>query len=199
MDDMNTPRRRPGRPPQADPQATRERIVAVATGLFARHGFDAVSVRQVADAAGVDVATVHHHTGGKAVLYESCFARVFTAEQRALEPVLGGSPDLHRVLDAFLDFLEEWPENTGLWLRRWLDPTRHQGIDERYSMPLYERVERLLAAAGEPHPRIAVRSLIWAVHAHAVRALHGEVPDEERAALREFAHRWVSRMYPSAP
>jgi hypothetical protein len=153
------------------------------------------------------VATVHHHTGGKLPLYRACFALVFEAERRALEPVIVATaegdllPALHRVADAFVDFLEERPETTGLWLRRWLEPHRHGGIDEQFSTPLYEQVERVLTAAHkagvlyEPQPHLAVRSLIWAVHAHAVTALHGEVPADSRFALRAFVHRWIERMY----
>ena len=207
MDDLNSTRRRPGRPRADGAEPTRDVILRVATDLFARNGFDAVSIRAVADAAGVDVATVHHHAGGKLVLYQSCFAQVFEAERRALEPVIAAAADgdvlaaLHRVLDAFVDFLEERPETTGLWLRRWLEPERHAGIDERYSTPLYEQVERVLAAADkagvlhEPQPHLAVRSLIWAVHAHAVTALRGDVPADSRFALRAFVHRWLDRMY----
>ena len=210
MDDLNNSRRRPGRPRSDDAEPTRDVILRVATGLFARRGFDAVSIRSVADAAGVDVATVHHHTGGKLVLYQSCFELVFEAERSALEPVIAlvaASADedlvgaLHRVLDAFVDFLEERPETTGLWLRRWLDPARHVLIDERFATPLYGQVERILAAADkagvlhEPQPHLAVRSLIWAVHAHTITALHGDVPADSRFALRAFVHRWLDRMY----
>jgi TetR/AcrR family transcriptional regulator, regulator of cefoperazone and chloramphenicol sensitivity len=209
MDDLNSTRRRPGRPRAEDAGPTRDVILRVATDLFARNGFDAVSIRAVADAAGVDVATVHHHAGGKLVLYQSCFALVFEAERRALEPVIAATADsdgdllagLHRVVDAFVDFLEERPETTGLWLRRWLEPERHAGIDEQFSTPLYDQVERVLAAADragvlhEPQPHLAVRSLIWAVHAHAVTGLHGGIPADSRFALRAFVHRWLDRMY----
>ncbi|MEV0128770.1 TetR/AcrR family transcriptional regulator [Dactylosporangium sp. NPDC050688] len=210
MEDLNSTRRRPGRPRAADAVDTREVILRVATDLFARNGFDAVTVRAVADAAGVDVATVHHHAGGKLGLYRACFALVFEAERRALEPVIAAAAAnadgdllaaLHRVLDAFVDFLEERPETTGLWLRRWLEPDRHAGIDEQFSMPLYEQVQQVLAAADkagvlhEPQPHLAVRSLIWAVHAHAVTGLHGDVPADSRFALRAFVHRWLDRMY----
>ncbi|MFI5907497.1 TetR/AcrR family transcriptional regulator [Dactylosporangium sp. NPDC051541] len=216
MEHQETPRRGPGRPRRDERAATSESILAVAVGLFARHGFAAVSLRQVAEAAGVDVATVHHHTGGKAALYEACFGLVFAAERDALAPVLidarlalPGGPDavlpvLHRLVDTFVDFLEAHPENTGLWLRRWLDPAGHEGLDERYSAPLYGEVADILAAADaagvlhEPAPRTAVRSLIWALHAHAVHVLH-EGPDADRQReARAFAHRWLRRMYETA-
>lgn len=215
MDSLNTPRRGPGRPRRGQPD-TRETILRAAVGLFARHGFAAVGVRQVAEAAGVDVATVHHHTGGKAALYEACFGLVFEAERAALAPVIADArlalpdgadavlPVLHRLVDTFVDFLEEHPENTGLWLRRWLEPAGHEGISERYADPLYRQVEEVLAAADaagvlhEPAPRTAVRSLIWALHAHAVQVLHeGPDPARQREA-RAFAHRWLRRMYGTA-
>ncbi|BCJ68825.1 TetR/AcrR family transcriptional regulator [Polymorphospora rubra] len=213
MATLHTPRRRPGRPRRDDRRDTAQTILRVATALFARHGFDAVGVRHVAAAAGVDVSTVHHHTGGKADLYEACFARVFEAERRAMEPALARARErldaggeglldaLHDVLDAFVDFLTGQPETTGLWLRRWLEPERHRGLDERYSLPLYEAVERLLAdadAAGvlrEPHPRTAVRSLVWSVHAHVVAVLGGQAGPSADGELRTFVHRWLDQMY----
>lgn len=47
----------------------RARIVASATRLFAEHGFDAVSLRQVAREAEVDPALVHHYFAGKDELF----------------------------------------------------------------------------------------------------------------------------------
>jgi TetR/AcrR family transcriptional regulator len=53
----------------------RDRILAVAIRLFARHGFDGVSVRDVASAAGVTMPTLYHHFGDKRSLYlESCLS-----------------------------------------------------------------------------------------------------------------------------
>lgn len=221
---MTTPRRRPGRPRLAEQRATADLIVEAATGLFARHGFDAVGVRDIAATAGVDVSTVHHHAGTKSDLYDACFARVFQAEQAALREAAEAAlaavaavadcaedtgdaaartafAALHELLDAFVDFLEDRPETTALWLRRWLEPERHAEFDARYAAPLYRQVERALAeadAAGlltEPVPHIAVRSLVWAVHAHVVSLLSGRAGARERRELRAFLHRWLDRMY----
>ncbi len=214
MERMTTPRRGPGRPRRADQRATPDVIIEAAAGLFARRGFDAVGMREVAAACGVDVATVHHHMGTKAALYECCFARVFAAESEALTravatareglsagpgPALAG---LHELVDVFIDFLEDRPEVTGLWLRRWLEPDRHAELDARYSEPLYQAVEQVLAeadAAGvlsEPQPHLAVRSLVWSVHAHVVGLLSGANGARQRREFRAFAHRWLDRMYP---
>ncbi|ATO17644.1 TetR family transcriptional regulator [Micromonospora sp. WMMA2032] len=211
------PRRRPGRPRRDDQRPTHDLVLAAATALFAERGFDAVSVRDVAAAAGVDVATVAHHTGTKAQLYDACFARVFSAEREVLEAAgqraaeaLTAGPDqalraLHELVDVFVDFLEDRPETTALWLRRWLEPQRHAELDRRYSAPLYAQVERLLAAAAragalvEPAPHVTVRSLVWAVHGHVVAlAARSGSAARERREFRAFVHRLLDGLYPPA-
>ncbi|MEA5454598.1 TetR family transcriptional regulator [Sinomonas sp. JGH33] len=56
----------------ARPRGTSDRrsaIVASATRLFARDGYDGVSLRQIAREAGVDAALVHHYFTGKEELF----------------------------------------------------------------------------------------------------------------------------------
>jgi AcrR family transcriptional regulator len=210
---VTTPRRGPGRPRRVDQRDTADLILEAATGLFARRGFDAVGMRDVAAAAGVDVATVHHHAGTKAQLYDACFARVFGDESRVLTAAVVAAEQglaegleramagLHELLDAFIDFLEDRPETTGLWLRRWLEPDRHAELDAAYAAPLYDAVERVLVSADaagvlhEPLPHVAVRSLVWAVHAHVVSLLADPGRSKARREFRAFAHRWLDRMY----
>ncbi len=48
---------------------SRELILATARTLFAEHGFDGTSLRQIARAAGVDPALVHHFFQGKDELF----------------------------------------------------------------------------------------------------------------------------------
>ncbi|MFR9777480.1 TetR/AcrR family transcriptional regulator [Micromonospora sp. MS34] len=214
---MTMPRRRPGRPRRDDQRPTRGLVLAAATTLFAERGFDAVSLRDVAAAAGVDVATVAHHTGTKAQLYDACFARVFTAEQQVLHAAgerardaLAAGPGaalraLHELVDVFVDFLEDRPETTALWLRRWLEPHRHGELDQRYAAPLYGLVEQLLDAAAqrgtlvEPTPHVTVRSLVWAVHGHVVAlAAQRGAGARERREFRAFVHRFLDGLYPPA-
>lgn len=203
-------RRGPGRPRRAEQRDTYAAIMDAATALFARRAYNAVSLREVAAAAGVDVATVHHHAGTKADLYRACFERVFKAETQALTGAVAAAraglragPEeafarLHALLDVFVDFLEQMPETTALWLRRWSEPELHSDLDDAYSLPLYRAVEDVLIAAtdlgllAEPSPHIAVRSLVWSVHAHVVSV---SSRGDERIEFRAFVHRWLDRMY----
>lgn len=57
--------RRVGRPREQSRQEVRARLGAAARELFARHGFEAVSLKQVAEAASVTPAMVHYYFGGK--------------------------------------------------------------------------------------------------------------------------------------
>ena len=51
--------------PRGDSAVTRKVILAAARDLFATHGVDGVSVRQIAAAAGVNHALVHRYFGTK--------------------------------------------------------------------------------------------------------------------------------------
>lgn len=174
-----------------------------------------MGVREVAAAAGVNVATVHHHFGGKAQLHDAVFARMYEAEsaavgaaaRRARERIAEDPdallPGLHEVLDAYVDFLEDHHEVTYLWLRRWLEPELHGRLDEDYALPLYRQVEELLGdahAAGrihEPAAHAAVRSIAWAAHGYITATAAGDqrAAARERREFREFAHRMVDRLW----
>lgn len=56
-------------------EITRDRLLDEAEKLFARHGFDGVSVRDITRAAGVDVALANYHFGAKLNLFDAVFQR----------------------------------------------------------------------------------------------------------------------------
>jgi AcrR family transcriptional regulator len=56
----------------------RERLLKVATELFALRGLEGVTIRELAEAAAVNVAAVHYHFGGKGELYAAVIEQVFS-------------------------------------------------------------------------------------------------------------------------
>src|ERR1700676_2110047 len=60
---------------KAGPKPGKERILNAAERLFARHGFYGISVRDITEEAGVDVALVSYHFGGKRELFTAVFQR----------------------------------------------------------------------------------------------------------------------------
>jgi AcrR family transcriptional regulator len=71
--DSAAPRRR-GRPPGGDGSATRDRLLEAALDLFARQGYAATTVRQIADAVGLRDSAIYAHFPGKQAIYDALLA-----------------------------------------------------------------------------------------------------------------------------
>ena len=145
-----------GRRPKGQGPDLRQAILDAAEGLFSRHGFHGVTVRQVAAEAGVDTALIHYYFGAKRELFDHVFARraeiLNTARAEALRAYLsaaGPKPDPEKIIEAFIGPLielsltgdEGWKNyfrlvalvnNTPAWggetMSRFFDPVVHQLI-----------------------------------------------------------------------
>lgn len=88
---------------------TPQRIFAAADELFGEVGFDGVSMRDVAQKAGVNKALVFYHFGGKEPLFETVLQRYYTAHRAALKDALAADlpqrERFHGLIDAYLDFI----------------------------------------------------------------------------------------------
>lgn len=62
-------------------QKTRAHILSVALTLFSRRGFEGVTVRQIAQATGVNLSLVSYYFGGKEGLYKAVMAGYFDKAQ----------------------------------------------------------------------------------------------------------------------
>lgn len=95
-------------------QAKRDRILDVAEELFALHGFDGVTLRQIAKGAGVDVALASYHFGKKLDLFNAVFERradyLNQARRDALHTCQAtagpAGPTVEQIIEAFLRPLE---------------------------------------------------------------------------------------------
>ena len=108
MPPMDTPSRRsPGAPAASRPDR-KLAILQAAERLFATRGYHAVSIRQIAEEAGVPVALVGYYYGHKDTLFHALFAqRAHTVGERmaALRAALRDPPDtgqLRRIVEAFV-------------------------------------------------------------------------------------------------
>jgi AcrR family transcriptional regulator len=72
-----TTARRRGRPRREEASDTRDHILTVAREEFSAHGYEKVSVRGIAKAAGVDSALVHHYFGTKEQVFEAAVEVAF--------------------------------------------------------------------------------------------------------------------------
>jgi AcrR family transcriptional regulator len=63
-----------GRKPRSDGEQSRIRLLQAATRLFGNQGYSRTSTREIAQAAGANVAAISYYFGDKAGLYQACFA-----------------------------------------------------------------------------------------------------------------------------
>lgn len=83
-------RRRPARPQRANGVATRQRILEVSSSMFAAGGYEATSLRQIASAAEIDIATLKYHFGDKASLFSEVYRDGHESMLELLDPCLDG-------------------------------------------------------------------------------------------------------------
>ena len=96
--------RKPGRPSSKGSFDSRQALIDAARELFAGNGYDEVSIKRIADAAGVNPAMIQYHFKGKSGLLETAF-------DEAIAPVVaelgtlssrGGRIDLGLVFDIYM-------------------------------------------------------------------------------------------------
>ncbi|MFG2006117.1 TetR/AcrR family transcriptional regulator [Spirillospora sp. NPDC048911] len=148
-----------------------ERVLDVATRLFAALGYDGTSTRMIAEAVGLNIATVSYHVGGKRDLYLAVMERAHRAERAALEAVLATfTPDaagVHRLVDGYIDFCVEHPEVPALWMHRWLsDAADVAHLENLYVRPMLDMVaETVRPAVGDGVDlEYALMTVIWCTH-----------------------------------
>ncbi len=87
---------------RANGVATRQRIIETARGMFATGGYEATSLRQIAGASTIDIATLKYHFGDKSSLFAEVYRHGHEALMLYLKPCLDGlkevdGPDSLRV------------------------------------------------------------------------------------------------------
>lgn len=100
----------------------REQLIEVARSLFAKHGYDAVSIEEIASAANVSKPVVYEHFGGKEGLYQVIVDRETKAIAAVLQESIGvgESPRiaLEKTILGLLDYIEENPDGFGLMVHQ---------------------------------------------------------------------------------
>jgi AcrR family transcriptional regulator len=154
-----------------------ERILDAAEELFALHGYDGVTLRQIARRAGVDVALASYHFGKKLDLFQAVFERraaflnqarrdaLRRCQREAGEP----GPTLEQIIEAFLRPLELAQEtgDTGwrhyLALIAYINNSPYWG-PKMMSHLFDELVQEFIAALSKALPGARREDLYWCYH-----------------------------------
>jgi len=102
----------------------RERILACARTLFATRGFDATSVRQIAEAVGVTVPALYYHFDSKRALLNALAEDHCVRKAASVEAGLNHQGDVRsrfeRALSSYMEFMTGERETARITMR---DPT----------------------------------------------------------------------------
>lgn len=151
-----------------DGDRTRERILDVALPLFAEHGYAGTSVRTVASAAEVNVATLAYHFVDKEGLYETVVQRLHVELSAGFpSQVPSGLPE--EVMGWWMRtawaFAKSHRQHLRLLVRHLLDHgSQPQVVMDTWSEPLLVKAEAILSAFRPEWPphrrRLLVLSLM---------------------------------------
>jgi AcrR family transcriptional regulator len=152
----------------------KERILDAAERLFAQRGYYGVSLRDITQAAGVDVALVGYHFGGKRELFTAVFERraeVLNRERlELLESVrrsaLPGAPALEAIVNAFTQPLLERSARGGPGWKSYFALVAYVNNSPEFGPVMMTRhfdplVDRFIAVMREALPDCPPREIYW--------------------------------------
>ena len=170
-------------------RATRDRLVEAGRDAFGERGYDATSIAEILDAAGVAKGALYHHFDTKAALFDAVLDRVVQEIAEAAADRARRAPDPAASLKA----------GCGAWLEMTLDPAiqrialldaaavvgwaRMRDIDDRHTLSGMRRnLERLAAQNGglDADVDLLAHMVLAAVNEAALFIVRA---DEPRAAL----------------
>lgn len=195
------------RPQRADGEQSRERLMHAALRLFALQGFDKTSTREIAEAAGTNLAAIKYYFGDKAGLYRTVFFEMQGKPEdeiaRYADPALGLTDALRGLYTGFVEPLREGDlaqlcmklhareilEPTGLW---------QQEINEGIQ-PMHEALLAVLGrhlGVAQPDDELRRLALCLAglgVHLHVCTDVISTVAPGLNQGPRAYDH-WLARL-----
>jgi AcrR family transcriptional regulator len=147
--------------------ARRAQLIEVGRSVFARHGYEATSVEEIAERARVSKPIVYGHFGGKEGLYAVIVDREVEHIMASIAEAVGsGTPRerLEKAALAFLTYVKERPEGFAVLLRD-APPTRRGG-----EMPalMYDLADRVGAIFSEQFRKAGYDAKTAPIYAHAL-------------------------------
>lgn len=167
------PPTRPGRPTSKAVQ-TRSGIVDAAMRLFRAGGYDATTMRAIADEAGVSLGSAYYYFSGKEELVQAFYDQIQVEHAAAAEVVLDQpafADRLRGVLESFVDVADPFHDFGAQFFRNAADPTSPLSPFSPESAPARQASTELFRRAVEgsdlklaPTLREELPELLWLLH-----------------------------------
>jgi TetR/AcrR family transcriptional regulator, regulator of cefoperazone and chloramphenicol sensitivity len=176
---------------------TKRRILDAAGAIFAEHGFERATIREISAAAKVNLAAVNYHFGDKERLYAAVIRDAHeTAASQVPLPNWNGETSPEQKLRDFIRMMlqrmlvvQRLPWQSRLMMREFIQPTGAcQGLVEEYVRPhfriLLGILGELLPTEAPQHRRYQIafsvvgQCVFYKMNAPVIEML---LPEEERA------------------
>ena len=171
-------------------EQTRAGIVDAATKRFRAGGYDATTMRAVADEAGVSLGSAYYYFSGKEELVQAFYHQIQVEHAAAAADLLGqpGFADrLRAVLETFVDVAEPFHDFGAQFFRNAADPRSPLSPFSPESTPAREASTALFREAVEgsdlkvaPALREELPELLWLLHMGVVLFWVYDDSDEQR-------------------
>jgi len=192
---------------RSDGEQSRERLLHSALALFAEQGYAKTSTRQLAEAAGTNLAAISYYFGDKAGLYRAAFTELHGNSEADMARYIGPQLSLNQALRGFYGgFIEPLKHGVlmeqcvKLHMRELLEPTGlwaeeiHHGIK-----PMHDALVAVLCRhLGVKRPddevqRLAVCIAALGVHLHVGRDVTDAVAPQLHTKPKSL-DRWADQL-----
>ncbi|MFG3344248.1 TetR/AcrR family transcriptional regulator [Streptomyces sp. NPDC048018] len=184
------------RPQQARSRARVEAILGAADRILAREGYEALTIRRIAEEAGAPVGSIYQFYPDKSAVVDALGQRYLEAFRAAIDDLVaralaGELTDLvGTTVDVYAELFRSQRGGMALWAGRHLSPELARADEASNGVVaegLQQIMEHLTGAPGGERARRASRMVVWAANAvlHEAHKGDGE-PDPE--TLDELKH-----------
>jgi AcrR family transcriptional regulator len=163
-------------------------VLEAGTRLFAEFAYEEISMRQIAEAAGISKPLLYHYFPSKLELFKAAVAERAMELQQLIEPV-GDGPALEQLthsLDAYLGWIEQ---NSRTWRKLMLSAAslpEAGALVEGFRTSTLERILTALAGGGEPRPSLRNALMGWLGYVDGAILDWVESGDLEREQVRNL-------------
>ena len=153
-------------------EQTRAAIIEAALGLFREAGYEATTMRAIAQAAGVSTGSAYYYFGSKEELIQEFYARNTAEHVAASTPVLRAetafAPRLRGTLRALIDVMAPYHEFAAKYFKHAAEPTnplspfsKESSTARDAAIGLYREVVEGSAARMDGELRAKLPELLW--------------------------------------
>ena len=166
----------------------RRQLIEAGSALFAEHAFEEISMREIAQAAGISKPLLYHYFPSKIELFKAAVAERASELERLIEPSGEGAPfdQLSQSLDSYLGWIEQHDRMWTKLMQSAATLPEAASVVESFRTQTLDRILRTLIGRRKPRPALRTALKGWLGYVDAAILDWVESPDLTRAQLRDL-------------